>query len=54
VGGQCYSPTTLPHVENPIPIVQEARWTSNSVLKGAENLATTGVRKPDRPTGREL
>jgi hypothetical protein len=37
-----------------IPIVQEARWTSTSVLKSAENLAPTGVRIPDRPAGREL
>jgi len=30
-------------------IVQEAGWTPGSVWTGAENLAPTGIRSPDRP-----
>ena len=37
-----------------VPIVQEAGWTSGSVWTGAENLAPTGARSPDRPTRSEL
>jgi len=32
-----------------VPIVQEAGWASGSVWTGAENLAPTGIRSPDRP-----
>jgi len=35
--------------KDPIPIVQEARWASRPVWTGAENLAHTGIRSPDRP-----
>jgi len=31
-----------------VPIVQEAWWTPGPVWTGAENLAPTGVRSPDR------
>jgi len=33
----------------PVPIVQEAGWTPEPVWTGAENLAPTGIRSPDRP-----
>jgi hypothetical protein len=33
----------------PVPIVQEARWAPGPVWTGAENLAFTGIRSPDRP-----
>jgi hypothetical protein len=33
----------------PVPIVQEAGWAVGSVWTGAENLASTGIRSPDRP-----
>jgi len=32
-----------------VPIVQEAVWAPGSVWTGAENLASTGIRSPDRP-----
>ena len=34
-------------------IVQDAGWTSGSVSTGAENLAATGIRSPDRPARNE-
>ena len=37
----------------PYPIVQEAGWTSGPVSKGAENLAATGIRSPDRSASDE-
>jgi hypothetical protein len=33
-----------------VPIVQEAGLPSGPVWTGAENLAPTGIRSPDRPT----
>ena len=33
----------------PVPIVQEAGWAPEPVWRGAENLAATGIRCPDRP-----
>ena len=33
----------------PLPIVQEAEWTSGPVWTGTENLSLTGIRSPDRP-----
>ena len=32
-----------------VTIVQEAGWTPGPVWTGAENLAVTGIRSPDRP-----
>ena len=32
-----------------VPIVQGAGWAPEPVWAGAENLATTGIRSPDRP-----
>ena len=32
-----------------VPIVQEAGWAPGPVWTGAENLAHTGIRSPDRP-----
>ena len=50
------SVTPRPHL-NPgkdlIPIVQEAGWASGPVWTGAENLAPTGIRSPDRPARRQ-
>jgi hypothetical protein len=39
----------LPPGKEPVPIVQEAGWAPASVWTGAENLAPTGIRSPDRP-----
>jgi hypothetical protein len=35
--------------KDPVPIVQEAGWATGPVLTGADNLASTGIRFPDRP-----
>ena len=35
--------------KDPVPIVQEAGWSPRPVWTGAENLAPTGIRSPDRP-----
>ena len=34
---------------DPVPIVQESGWAPGTVWTGAENLAPTGNRSPDRP-----
>jgi len=44
----CFNPR-----KDPVPIVQEAGWASGSVWTGAENLAPTGIRSPDRPAPSE-
>ena len=36
--------------KDPVPIVQEAGWAPGPVWTGAENLAPTGIRSPDRPS----
>jgi len=36
--------------KGPVPIVQEAGWVPGPVWTGAENLAPTGIRSPDRPS----
>jgi hypothetical protein len=35
--------------KDPVPIVQEAGWAPGTVWTCAENLASTGIRSPDRP-----
>ena len=35
--------------KDPVPIAQEAGWAPGLVLTGAENLAPTRIRSPDRP-----
>ena len=35
--------------KDPVPIVQEAGWDPGPVWSGAENLAPTRIRSPDRP-----
>ena len=39
--------------ENPVPIVQETGWAPGPVCTGAENLALTGIRSPNRPARSE-
>jgi hypothetical protein len=39
--------------KDPAPIVQEAGWAPGPVWTGAENLAPTGIRSPDRPARSE-
>jgi hypothetical protein len=42
-------PLFTPPGKNPLPIIQEAWWAPGPVWTGAENLAPTGIRLPDRP-----
>jgi len=35
--------------KDPVPTVQEAGWAPGLVRTGAKNLASTGIRSPDRP-----
>ena len=35
--------------KDPVPIVREDGWAPGPVWTGAENLAATGIRSPDRP-----
>ena len=35
--------------KDPVPIAQEAGWAPGLVWTGAENLAPTAIRSPDRP-----
>ena len=41
------------HGKDPVPTVQEARWTPGPVWTGSENLAPNGIRSPDRPARSE-
>jgi hypothetical protein len=36
-----------------VPTVQEAGWAQGPIWTGAENLAPTGIRSPDRPARSE-
>ena len=49
VGGQRHAPGHFTPGKDPVPIVQEAGWVPGSVWTGAENLAPTEIRSPDRP-----
>ena len=52
VGDQHHAPAALPP-KDPVPIVQEGGWAPGPVWKGSENLASTGIRSPDRPARSE-
>ena len=47
--GQRHAPAAIYPGKDPVPIVQEAGWATGPVWTGAENLAHTGIRSPDRP-----
>jgi hypothetical protein len=50
VRGQRHAPAAFyPPWKDPVPIVQEDGWAPGPVWTGAENLAPSGVRYPDRP-----
>ena len=53
VGGQLHGPAAFTPWKDPVPIAQEAGWVPGSVWTGAENLASTGIRSPDRPARNE-
>jgi hypothetical protein len=40
--------------KDPVPILQEAGWAPGPVWTGAENLAPTRIRSPDRPARSQL
>jgi hypothetical protein len=47
-----WSPPRLVHFaagNDPVPIVQEAGWAPRPLRTGANNLAATSIRSPDRP-----
>ena len=43
-----------PREREPVPILYEDGWAPGPVWTGAENLAPTGIRSPDRPASSEL
>jgi hypothetical protein len=49
VKGQRHAPAAFYPEKDPVSIVQEAGWAPEPVWTGAENLAPTGIRSPDRP-----
>ena len=53
VGGQRHAPAAFTTGKDPVPIVQEAGWAPGPVWMGAEYLAPTGIRSPDRPARSE-
>jgi hypothetical protein len=53
VGGQSHVPAALTPGKDPVPILQEAGWAPGPVWIGAENLALSGIRSPDRPAHSE-
>jgi hypothetical protein len=54
VRGQRQAPTALYPEKSPEPIVQEAGRDPGPVWTGAENLAPTGIRSPDRQARSQL
>jgi len=44
---------TLPPRKDPVSIVQETGWALGQVWTGAENLASNGIRSPDRSARRQ-
>jgi len=49
LGGQRKPPGRFTPRKNPVPILYEAGWAPEPVWTGAENLAPTGIRFPNRP-----
>jgi len=49
VEGQPHAPAASTLEKDPVPIVLEAGWAPGPVWTGAENLASAGIRSPDRP-----
>ena len=53
VGGQRHPPAALTPGKTRYPLYKEAGWAPGPVWTGAENLAPTGIRSPDRPARSE-
>jgi len=49
MGGKRHAPTALHPRKDLVPIVWENVWAPGLVWRGAENLASTGIRYPDCP-----
>jgi hypothetical protein len=54
MGGQRHGPATLHPGNDPVPILKEEGWAPGPVWTGAENLAPTCIRNPDRLACSEL
>jgi hypothetical protein len=52
VGGKRYVPAAFTH-GRVVPLVQDVGWAPGPVWTGAENLAPTAIRSPERPTRSE-
>jgi hypothetical protein len=52
MSGQRHTPVAVLWEREPVAIVQEAGWAPKPVWTGAENLAPSGIRSPDRPASR--
>jgi hypothetical protein len=52
--GQRHAPAVFTPGKEPVPIIQEYGWAPGPVWTGAENLAPTGIRSPDRPARSQL
>jgi hypothetical protein len=52
VGGQHHAPAALPPGMTRYPLYRRG-WAPGTVWTGAENLAPTGIRSPDRPARSE-
>jgi hypothetical protein len=48
VRGQRHASAAFYPGKDPVPVVQKAGWAPGPVWAGAENLAPTGIRSPDR------
>ena len=53
VGCHRRAPAALTQENDPVPIVSDTGWAPGLIWAGAENLATTGIRFPDRPARSE-
>ena len=49
MSGRLHAPAAVNPGKHPVLIVQEIGWAPWPVWTGAENLAPTGIRSPDRP-----
>jgi len=49
VRGQRHAPAAFYPKKYTVPTIQEAGWAPGPVWTGAENLAPTGIRSPNRP-----
>ena len=50
VSDQHHIPAALPLGKRAVPIVQVGGWAPGPVWTGAENVFSTGIRSPDRPS----